>query len=166
MRIIAILSLLFVISCGSQQSKQEEHVIDTAKPLVERIKLTDINGNEIALASLKGKTVFLNFWATWCKPCVKEMPSMDNAYKELQGDNFVFLAASDEGIERIKKFVSQVDFSFQFVQLQGDIFDLDIKALPTTFIINPDGQIVYNEIGAREWSTQDNIDMLINLSEQ
>ena len=91
---------------------------------------------------------------------------MDNAYKELQGDNFVFLVASDEGIERIKKFVSRVDFSFQFVQLQGDIFDLDIKALPTTFIINPDGQIVYNEVGAREWSTKDNIDMLINLSKQ
>jgi thiol-disulfide isomerase/thioredoxin len=102
MRIIAILSLFFVISCGSQQSKKE-YVIDTAKPLVERIKLADLDGKEISLASLKGKTVFLNFWATWCKPCVKEMPSMDKAYKELQGDDFVFLAASDEGIERIRK---------------------------------------------------------------
>lgn len=166
MRIIAILGFLFILSCGSKQSQQEEYTIDTSKPLVERIKLVDLNGNEINLESLKGKTIFLNFWATWCKPCIKEMPSMDKAYDQLKGDNFVFLAASDESMKKINKFVAQQDFSFQFVQIQGDIFNLDIKALPTTFIINPEGQIVYNEIGARDWHAQANIDMLLNLSQQ
>lgn len=164
MRNLLIIGLVYLVACGSKPVAEEEYAIDTTKPLVERIVLLDLEGKEILLSSYKGKTVFLNFWATWCKPCVKEMPSMAKAYDELSDKDFVFLAASDEGIERIQKFVAQQDFSFQFVQIKGDIFDLDIKALPTTFVINPKGEIVYNEVGARDWHVQDNIDMLLKFS--
>jgi thiol-disulfide isomerase/thioredoxin len=163
MRIITSLSFLLLIACGTEQSQEGAYTIDTTKPLVERIRLIDLEGNELPLEGFKGKTVFLNFWATWCKPCLKEMPSMDRAYQQLSEENIVFIVASDEDMKKIKKYASGKDYAFQFAQLQGDIFDLDIKALPTTFIINPEGAIVYNEVGAREWDEPANITMLKKL---
>ena len=122
--------------------------------------LVDLEGNRFDLKTLKGKTVYLNFWATWCKPCIKEMPSIDRARNILADDNFVFLAASDEKKEKIRKFRERYDFGFEIVQVQGDIFDLDIRALPTTFIINEEGKIDLNEVGAREWDQDANLNLI------
>ena len=162
MRLSLLLSLLIFFT-GCEQggdSATTEFVIDTSLPLEERIVLVDLEGNKTDLSTYRGKTVFLNFWATWCKPCIKEMPSIDQARISLENQDVVFIAASDEKIEKIKKFAVNSDYGFQIVQVQGDIFDLDIKALPTTFIINPDGKIVYNEVGAREWHEEANIELI------
>ena len=91
---------------------------------------------------------------------------MDRAYSQLADEDIVFLVASDEDMKKITKFTSKKDYSFQFAQLQGDIFDLDIKALPTTFIINPEGVIVYNKVGAREWDDDANLEMLKSLAQK
>jgi thiol-disulfide isomerase/thioredoxin len=166
---IGVLGLLF--SCNQTTTKAQEgeatnevYVIDTSLPLEQRIKLTDLEGNDVDLQSFKGKTIFLNFWATWCKPCIKEMPSIERARVQLEPQGFVFLAASDESLKRILKFSKKIPHEFQIVRLEGDIFDLDVKALPTTFIIDGSGKIIFNEIGAREWDDEANIDMLLALS--
>ena len=155
--IVLIFALAF--GCSTQDGKNENDS-STDKPLVERISLKDLNGNSIELSDLKGKVIFLNFWATWCKPCVKEMPSIDKASELLKNEPVVFLAASDEEVEKIKKFVSKLSYRFQFVHSATSVFDLDIKALPTTIIILSEGKIVVNEIGCRDWSSKKNIELI------
>ena len=123
-----------------------------------------VNGEIIPLDNLKGKTIFLNYWATWCRPCLAEMPDMDKAAKILSDENFIFLAASDEEIDKIKDFAAKYDYSFQFVHSKTSVFDLDIKALPTTFIIDSKGEIVYNEVGAKDWSNEKELENLRKLA--
>ena len=134
--------------------------------LVDRIQLVDLEGEAIPLESLKGKTIFLNYWATWCRPCLAEMPDMHKAAKILGEENFVFLAASDEEMDKIKEFAKKYDYAFQFVHSKTSVFDLDIMALPTTMIINAQGDIVYNEVGARDWANEKELERLRNLAKE
>lgn len=158
MRYAIFLLLLAIIGCTRGPNKKEGKVDE--KPLVKRIELEGINGKKISLEELKGKVVFLNFWATWCKPCVKEMPSIDKAREILKDEPIVFIVASDEDMEKIKSYIPKLPYQFQFAHSLTSVFDLDIKALPTTMIINKEGEIVFNEIGGRDWSTSINITLI------
>lgn len=161
MKKIAIAILLITLGCSAPKDQPENgNSTEVPKPLIERIRLEDFDGNAIELSKLKGKVVFLNYWATWCKPCIKEMPSIDKARKMINDPDIVFIVASDEDLAKIKKYTSQFMFEFTFAHSTTSVFDLDIKALPTTMIIGPEGKIVFNEIGGRDWATDKNI-MLI-----
>ncbi len=130
-------------------------------PKIERIKLEDLEGNPIDLMNFKGKRVFLNLWATWCKPCIAEMPDIDAANKILSDEEYVFLLASDEKHEKIRKFTERYsEFSFQFVHMANSVYDLDVVALPTTIIINRNGEIVYDEVGAKKWDSEEMLKQL------
>jgi thiol-disulfide isomerase/thioredoxin len=161
-RIVYIGSLFLLVSffggCQSKTDQSEEK--ELPKELVDRIELTDLDGKALPLDSFKGKTIFLNYWATWCRPCLAEMPDLDKAAQILGEEKFVFLAASDEDLEKVKKFAAKFDYSFQFVHSKTSVFDLDIMALPTTMIINGKGEIVYNEVGARDWASENELDNL------
>ena len=163
-----IISISFVSCQKSAENSASDENDDQALPekLVDRIQLLDLEGNDVPLSNFKGKTVFLNYWATWCRPCLAEMPDIDNAYKALEDENFVFLAASDEELDKIKEFVAKFDYSFQIVQSKRSVFDLDIIALPTTMIIDKDGEIIYNEVGARDWASETELDNLRKLAEK
>ncbi len=156
---------------GCQNTATDDQAEDNLKEnipekLVDRIQLVDLDGNELLLSRFKGKTIFLNYWATWCRPCLAEMPDIDQASKILEEENYVFLAASDEDLEKIKEFVTKFDYSFQIVQLKRSVFDLDIMALPTTMIIDKNGEIIYNEVGARDWASESELDNLRKLAEK
>lgn len=118
--------------------------------------LTDQNGAEHTLSDYKGKVVFLNFWATWCPPCQKEMPDIEQLYLDNgknEGDVIVLGVAnpsteeypnnSDEAPEKIIEFLNDNGYTFPVVfDETGDVLaDYRISAFPTTFIINPDGTI-------------------------
>jgi thiol-disulfide isomerase/thioredoxin len=167
-RIVYIGSLFLLISLfgGCQSKTEESEEKELPKELVDRINLTDLEGKALPLDSFKGKTIFLNYWATWCRPCLAEMPDLDKAAKILGEENFVFLAASDEDLEKVKKFAAKFDYSFQFVHSKTSVFDLDIMALPTTMIINSKGEIVYNEVGARDWASENELDNLRKLAQK
>ena len=126
---------------------------------ITAIELTDLEGNPISWEQLKGKKIFLNFWATWCKPCIVEMPSMSEAAEQL-GEDYVFLAASYEELNKIQKFADKRDFAFQFVHTKTPIEDLDIHSLPTTFLINSEGELVETVIGSREWNQAEAMNQL------
>ena len=97
----------------------------------------------------KGKVVFLNFWATWCKPCIAEMPSIERVMAKMEGQDVVFFAASDEKVEKIRKFMGKYDFSFQFIRILEDFNNMEVYSLPTTFIYGRDGNVFLNEAGAQ-----------------
>ncbi len=154
---VFLLGLLMNNGCSSSSKEVDEETSNEQAELskIDRIKLVDLDGKQINLADFKGKRVFLNLWATWCKPCIAEMPDLSEASEILSNENYVFLAASDEKLDKIKKFISKYDYHFQFVKMENSIYDLDVVALPTSFIINAKGEIVYDEVGAKNWASEE-----------
>ncbi len=164
---IVVIGMLLFFGCASNSSKEEENEDNQQKKelsLIEKFDFEDLEGNKIDWAETKGKTVFVNFWATWCKPCIKEMPSISEANRQLKEGNVLFIVASDEDIEKIKKFESKHAYSFKLMHSKTSVFDLDVQALPTTLIINENGKVVFNEIGARDWASEKSIALIKSFS--
>ncbi|MEQ9380353.1 MAG: TlpA disulfide reductase family protein [Imperialibacter sp.] len=124
------------------------------------LKLRNLDGSELDVTTLAGKRVFVNFWATWCKPCLAEMPSIERATELLAAKNVVMLAASDEKLDRISKFKDKNSYSFNIVATEADLGVLEIFALPTTFIFDEQGKLVFKETGAREWDSPESIKLI------
>lgn len=166
--IIAVLMItMFAVGCGEKNSEKEEGENgETLQelPLTQRFDFEDLEGNEFDWADTKGKLVFINFWATWCKPCIREMPSLSEANIQLKDEGVIFIVASDEEVKKIKKFESKHYYSFKLSHSTVSVFDLDVQALPTTLIINENGEIVFNEIGARDWSSDKSIALIKSFS--
>jgi thiol-disulfide isomerase/thioredoxin len=129
------------------------------------IKLIDLQDHPINLESYKGKTVFINFWATWCKPCIEEMPSIEKTQTILNDKEVIFLLASSESIEEIKAFRNNHGYQFNYVHLENEE-TLNLQALPSTFIIDPKGKLVFSEMGSRNWNETANIDLIKNITKQ
>ncbi len=117
-------------------------------------ELSNLEGVKEKLSDYKGKVVFLNFWATWCPPCRGEMPSMENAYKELKDDGFVILAVDlrDE-ISEVKNFVNEYKLSFPILRDETGMVGgtYNASSIPTTYIIDRNGNILGKAVGGREW---------------
>lgn len=131
------------------------------KAEIERVKLAELNGDEIDLRDFKGKTVFLNYWATWCGPCVKEMPTIEFAQTSLKDKGVVFLIASNEEPEEIKEFNEQRAYNFHYVRVLN-MEEIEIPALPTTQIYDQDGNLRFSESGSRDWSEPDNLKLILS----
>jgi len=120
------------------------------------LKFKDIDGKTIDLAQLKGKVVLVNFWATWCPPCRREMPSMERLSQTFKGKPFVVLAVNvGENADTIEAFSSQLDITLTFPILldtrsQG-MRAWKVAGLPTTFLVDKQGRIVASAIGGREF---------------
>ncbi|MCB0490163.1 MAG: TlpA family protein disulfide reductase [Cyclobacteriaceae bacterium] len=126
---------------------------------LDKIELATLDGERINMNDFKGKIVFMNFWATWCKPCIQEMPTIAKAQEQLKGQDIVFLFPSEEDEDLIRAFKEKKDFDFNYVQARN-ISALNIQALPTTFIFNPNGERVFSEAGFRDWSTPENLALI------
>lgn len=164
---VLYIGLIFMVGCGNNSSEaegdsKEEKLLEL--PLVERFDFEDLEGNKINWNETKGKLVFVNFWATWCKPCIKEMPSISEANIQLKEEGVLFIVASDEDVSKIQKFESKHHYSFNLLHSNTSVFDLDVQALPTTIIINEEGKIVFNEIGSRDWSSDKSIALIKSFS--
>ncbi|WP_064090984.1 thiol-disulfide oxidoreductase ResA [Rossellomorea aquimaris] len=106
--------------------------------------LQDMEGNEHKLSDYKGQGVFLNFWGTWCKPCEKEMPYMNNQYKKYKNQGVQVLAINvGESNFLINRFVSKHNLTFPILVDKEDQVQhaYGIDPLPTTLLINPEGEI-------------------------
>ena len=124
------------------------------------INYKDLNGNVVRLSDFKGKRILLNFWDTWCTPCIEEMPSLEKAQDLLQLENYVFLFATTDQVAKINRFTKQHPFSFQYVQYQKSLDKLNIHALPVTFIYNTEGEMVKRIDGAADWESKEMITQL------
>ena len=120
------------------------------------LKLPDLDGSPHDLAKLKGKVVLINFWATWCPPCRREMPSMERLSQALAGEAFTVLAVDvGEDAETIEAFTSQFDATPTFPILLDTrshaMQAWQVAGLPTTFLVDKQGRIVASAIGGREF---------------
>jgi len=120
------------------------------------LKLKDLDGQPYDLAQLKGKVVLINFWATWCPPCRREMPSMERLSQTLKGEAFSVLAVDvGENADTIETFTGQLDTTLTFPILldtrSRTMQAWKVAGLPTTFLVDKRGRIVASAIGGREF---------------
>lgn len=113
--------------------------------------LVDENGVSYDFQKARGKVVVINFWATWCPPCIAEMPSLEKLYNEYK-DDVVILLVSNEKPSVISKFKEQNSYDFLVyasVSKQPKLFD--VSSIPRTFVIDKKGTIVIDKSGAANW---------------
>ncbi len=111
----------------------------------------DLDGNMIELSELKGQVIFINFWATWCPPCIAEMPSIQRLYDDYE-DKMAFILVSQESKGILREFIEQKGFTFPVYVLrsrQPDVFTS--RSIPASFLISPRGKIVMKKQGAARW---------------
>ena len=121
-------------------------------------RMVDLAGNTVNFESLKGKVIFMNIWATWCPPCLAEMPNIHSLYRKVDPDKiaFVMLSVDEGGIKKVNKFIQKKGYTFP-VYLPASSFPQEFQspALPTTFIISPEGKIVAKQEGMAEYDTKE-----------
>jgi cytochrome c biogenesis protein CcmG, thiol:disulfide interchange protein DsbE len=143
---------------GSETSSGQSGIVAAGK-LAANFTLKDLKGDQISLASLRGKVVFLNVWATWCAPCREEMPSIESLYRDFKtNSDFVVLAVSqdtDGGL--VRPFVEQNHLQFTvLLDPRNEVGErYDVNGIPETFIIGRDGRIVAHHLGPYDWSNTD-----------
>jgi len=129
--------------------------------------LPDLDGKTVNLADYKGKVVLLNIWATWCPPCVEEMPSMEKLHQELKDEDFEILAVSIDvsGAKAVIPFMKKHKLSFSVLtDTEGAIKSLyQTTGVPESFIIDRQGIIVEKVIGPRDWAAPSTIRSFRNL---
>jgi len=139
---------------------------EAPRPLPE-IKFEDGNGEGLTLADLRGKTVLLNIWATWCVPCREEMPTLDALEAELGGPAFevVPLSVDRAGPEVVRKFYAEIGIEHLGLYIDASMrasFDLQAPGLPTTLLIDSEGRELGRLVGPAEWDTPEMIAFLKN----
>ena len=126
-------------------------------------QLEGINGQQINLQELKGKVLFINEWATWCPPCVGEMPEIQALYHKFKDNpNIQFLMISNESTAKIKSFIEGKGYTFPVYSARSRAPQpFQSSSIPTTFLISKSGKIVITETGAMNWggSKMENIVM-------
>ena len=124
------------------------------------------NGNIISTDDLKGKVVFINFWATWCPPCRAEMPSLNEMYNKLKDDNrYVFLFINeDEDLTKATSYLQKNNFSMPVITRAGQIPPQVFSGtLPTTVVLNKEGKIVMKKEGLANYNNQEFLQQLEDL---
>jgi len=165
--ISAILFFLLLIN-NSLYAKQLMTPLTDKKP-APNFKLPDLDGKTHHLSDYKGRPVIINFWATWCPPCREELPSMNRGWAKIKSEGIAMLAINiGEDEDTIFTFTGDypIDFSILLDESGEVINQWPIKGLPTTFVIDPEGRIVYRAIGGREWDADELLNQVRALKRQ
>ncbi|MGY6742956.1 MAG: TlpA family protein disulfide reductase [Cecembia sp.] len=125
----------------------------------------DLKGNRVMLEEYRGKTVFINLWATWCPPCRAEMPHIESLYKKVnEQENLEFLMiALDKEFEKSKDFIDKKGFTFPVVHASYGLNNaLQSQSIPTTLVVDPKGEIVFYQEGMSNFDTEEFRNFLIS----
>ena len=135
---------------------------------VPTFSLRSLDGATVDNAALAGKPWVINFWATWCPPCIEEMPAMNTAWETLESADVGMLAVNvGETPEAIETFLEQVEIDFPILLGDGarTLPDWNARALPTTLIVDADGQVIFEALGPRDWDDPALIERLTALAD-
>lgn len=127
-------------------------------------RFVDMEGKPVNLSNYKGKTVFINLWATWCPPCRAEMPHIEDMYQKVKDtENLEFLMiALDKEFQKSKKFIDDKEFTFPVVHASyGLNQSLQSESIPTTLVVNPSGEIIFYQEGMSNFDTEEFRNFLI-----
>ncbi len=145
--VVAIFAVSISTSCKKNAGPQ-------TGALTPAITLSDLDGKSLTLNELRGRVVVLNFWATWCPPCVNEMPSLQKLHEALADKGLSVVAVSvDERFSDIEKFVESFDLTFTILHDEGMKVSRAYQTFkfPETYIIGRDGRLRSKVVGERDW---------------
>ncbi|MFC1843669.1 TlpA family protein disulfide reductase [Thermodesulfobacteriota bacterium] len=154
---LALFLLLFITACG------ESPVATVGKPAPD-FDTVDLEGKVWSLSKLKGKVVFVNFWATWCAPCREEMPSMQRLYTRMPKDKFEMIALfNNDKPKAVKNFVTKLGITMPILSDEHNFAGpkYGLTGVPETFIIDKQGVVREKFIGPAEWDSPQNVTMLM-----
>ncbi|HIJ22147.1 MAG: TlpA family protein disulfide reductase [Gammaproteobacteria bacterium] len=169
MRLLILFILTQMLSTALFAESREYQLTRVEGGMAPDFRLMDINENLYVLSDYQGNPVIVNFWATWCPPCRAEMPAMQRAWEQLEKEGVLMLAINvGEDEDAIFPFTAEYPVEFPL------LMDLDstviqqwgVRGLPTTFIVDPDGMIVYRAVGGREWDHPKILEVILSLRQK
>jgi peroxiredoxin len=154
---VTITSIVFsLIQTDSVLEPVKQSTLEVGLP-APNFTFSDLNGKMISLSDYRGKAVLVNIWATWCRPCVEEMPSMEKLYQKLKGDSFEILAVSIDtlGLKVVAPFMKKYKLTFPaLMDPKGTIKNTyRTTGVPESYIIDKDGILIKKIIGPLDWAT-------------
>ena len=153
--LVAVIALAGLFLLKQNNSYLKFSPLETGRP-APNFTLPGLDGKMVSLSNYQGHVVLVNIWATWCPPCVDEMPSMERLYQELKDENFEIVAISIDamGAEAVAPFMEKNKLSFAaLLDPEGTIKSVyQTTGVPESFIVNKKGILVEKIIGPRNWA--------------
>lgn len=155
--IILILAALSALGFYFYQKYKVAPSIDISK-----IEVVDRDTNRFDISSLKGQKVIVSFYASWCPNCLVELKEI-NAVKESRLADVTVLCVTDESIEKMVSFQERTGYPFTFVTLVSNFQTYGIHSIPTTYLLNTKGEVVYDNVGYIDWKDESTCEHLKSL---
>ena len=168
----AVLAVVGLLAAGIVLDRMYFRKHGPKKHMAPEVTFYDRGGKPVSLEDYRGKVVLLNFWATWCGPCVEEAPSLDSLSAQLKRElpDVVVLAPAldDEGFEAVDPFVEKLNLSSITIVHDKDreAFKFGTRKLPETWLIARDGEIVERFVGAYDWTRPEIFELLKKVAEE
>lgn len=166
-RIILVIFIAFEMSkpqwaSAQNKSEKEESVYDE----IGEWSIDMLDGRKVEFSQFKGQVVFLNIWSTWCLPCRREMPNIQNLYAFFKDRKDIgFILISDEKAEAVNKFIKKMNYNFPVYIQNGDFPDVfNSRSRPLTYILDRHGIVVYKHIGSARWDDESIRNFLLELA--
>jgi len=157
---VFILCSFLLFACNSNVTNNK---ISDLESLKLKSSFVDLEENNLDLSEFNNGKVVISYWATWCAPCIKEMPSIKRAEEILEDYGYSFLLVSDEPISKISNFKNEMNFDLNFLKSSKSFETLGVYAMPTSYIFNENGEIVETIVGVVEWDSEEMINKLKEL---
>jgi thiol-disulfide isomerase/thioredoxin len=126
--------------------------------------LKSLDGTDVSLESARGKVIFVNVWATWCGPCVAEMPSLQRLHERVRGDDVFFAFVTQEPTDVAKAFLEKHKLTLPVFTMTGELPPaFKRKGIPSTFVVSKRGAIAFSHVGAARWDDARTIGFLDEL---
>ena len=160
MKKINVFSLCYLILFSFNSCITNNKSASDLDSLQLKTSFIDLYDNNLDLSEYKKGKIVINYWATWCAPCIKEMPSMKRAEEILKEYGYTFLLVSDETISKISSFKNEWNFDLNFLKSTKSFESLGVYAMPTSYIFDANGQLIETIVGAIEWDSEEMINKL------
>ena len=156
---IFLITFLFLISCKSNNTKKNS--LTDLESLQSKSTFINLSKQEVDLNLFSNKKIILNYWATWCGPCIKEMPDLMIAEKKLKDSDVSLFLVSDEDVSVISKFVDNNPYTLNFLKSNVSNEMLGVYSLPTTILFDNKGNKVETIVGVLDFSDENLINKFL-----
>jgi thiol-disulfide isomerase/thioredoxin len=153
----------FITVMATKRSPKPDNALTVKTPDAQ---LVDASNKALDFSAFKGKVVFVNNWASWCPPCIAEMPSIQALKSKLKGADVVFVMVSfDEDPKKAKAFIEKRSFDFD-IYFPGDHYPYPTSSIPATFILDKSGTVISEHAGMADYSSDELAEQLKALANE